>query len=263
MQNLNQFSKQDLDKLKSIYKEMNFILSKCQDGIEKALCDEERKRAIFHTLITIKEKLDKLCETSLDEKILSLFDEKFKMRIKTTRNIAAHESEELNLRAVKNFILYDLKDTSLRIKGFLDEIYSAERAQSAREIKSGGSITKIILITLLTLIAVNTGALFVVEADINKTILIKSLMILSILTVICYFVLTWTGSTKNKQSNLTDSIREINESKFLDKPNEVQNSKVVVIGVNEIINSYLLLNALKGAAIFLIFLIIAIYLSYS
>lgn len=135
MSDINQITKQDVNHIKKIYKEIGIILIECKNNINEALFDKIRKRAIIQTLINLKEKIDLLGKTTNNEKLLSIFDKKFRKTLTITRNIAAHRSEALNLDIVERLIKYDLKKIRLKINNFMDNAKIVENKEIATNIK--------------------------------------------------------------------------------------------------------------------------------
>ena len=92
------YDEDDLDRLKLISLKIKYILNNCNNGIVKALEDEETLRpAIMMHLTSIAEQFNKLRDLSLLEK----FDSDDLKGAVDIRNFIAHDYEGINLPIIE------------------------------------------------------------------------------------------------------------------------------------------------------------------
>ena len=109
-----------IDRLKVIYKKINFIEAICrEDGsITRALSDEKRSRAsILMHLTSIAEQFNKLSEDAEFE-ILSKFDKSDLKGSYDVRNYIAHDYEGINLSIIEHII----RDKLPKIKSIIEKM---------------------------------------------------------------------------------------------------------------------------------------------
>lgn len=99
--------KENLYKLDKIIKEIDFIFEQTNGKLMQALKNEIKQKAIFMSIINIKETIKNI-QDSADTEVMIIFREEDMKRLSKSRNIAAHDSQAMNLNIVTNLIRYDL-----------------------------------------------------------------------------------------------------------------------------------------------------------
>ena len=95
------YNNDDLDRVKLIYKKIEYILDICDIGIVKALEDEKtRKPAIMMHLTSIAEQFSKI----KDSELLNNFENEDVKGAIDTRNFIAHDYEGINLPIIEYII---------------------------------------------------------------------------------------------------------------------------------------------------------------
>lgn len=83
----------------------------------QALKNEIKQKAIFMSIINIKETIKNI-QDSADTEVMIIFREEDMKRLSKSRNIAAHDSQAMNLNIVTNLIRYDLPRLKQSIVNF-------------------------------------------------------------------------------------------------------------------------------------------------
>lgn len=83
----------------------------------QALKNEIKQKAIFMSLINIKETIKNI-QDSADAEVMVIFCEEDMKRLSKSRNIAAHNSQAMDLNIVTNLIRYDLARLKQSIVNF-------------------------------------------------------------------------------------------------------------------------------------------------
>ena len=95
------FEKASVERLKKISQKIGSILNKCSGGIYEALHDEDvLQPAIMMQFVNIDALLKGIQESN-DLEALAIFTKEEIRAISTTRNIASHEYERLNLELIE------------------------------------------------------------------------------------------------------------------------------------------------------------------
>lgn len=109
--------KENLYKLGKIIKEIDFIFEQTNGKLMQALKNEIKQKAIFMSIINIKETIKNI-QDSADTEVMIIFREEDMKRLSKSRNIAAHDSQAMNLNIVTNLIRYDLPRLKQSIVNF-------------------------------------------------------------------------------------------------------------------------------------------------
>lgn len=109
--------KENLYKLDKIIKEIDFIFEQTNGKLMQALKNEIKQKAIFMSIINIKETIKNI-QDSADTEVMIIFREEDMKRLSKSRNIAAHDSQAMNLNIVTNLIRYDLPRLKQSIVNF-------------------------------------------------------------------------------------------------------------------------------------------------
>lgn len=109
--------KENLYKLDKILKEIDFIFKQIKGELMQALKNEIKQKAIFMSLINIKETIKNI-QDSADAEVMIIFREEDMKRLSKSRNIAAHNSQAMDLNIVTNLIRYDLPRLKQSIVNF-------------------------------------------------------------------------------------------------------------------------------------------------
>ncbi|ERJ24059.1 DUF86 domain-containing protein [Campylobacter concisus] len=119
------FEKASVERLKKISQKIGSILNKCSGGIYEALHDEDvLQPAIMMQFVNIDALLKGIQESN-DLEALAIFTKEEIRAISTTRNIASHEYERLNLElieiAIRDYlpILKEKIDKTIKTEGGL------------------------------------------------------------------------------------------------------------------------------------------------
>ncbi|EAJ5148190.1 DUF86 domain-containing protein, partial [Campylobacter jejuni] len=83
----------------------------------QALKNETKQKAIFMSLINVKETIKNI-QDSADAEVMVIFREEDMKRLSKSRNIAAHNSQAMDLNIVTNLIRYDLPKLKQNIVNF-------------------------------------------------------------------------------------------------------------------------------------------------
>lgn len=109
--------KENLYKLDKIIQEIDFIFEQTKGELVQALKNETKQKAIFMSLINIKETIKNI-QDSEDTEVMVIFREEDMKRLSKSRNIAAHNSQAMDLNIVTNLIRYDLPKLKQNIVNF-------------------------------------------------------------------------------------------------------------------------------------------------
>ena len=111
--------KANIERIKKILVAIDKIFKNCKDGVEIALKDEVTKQpAIIMQFINIHTMLKGILESG-DIDCIGLFEKNDIKAINTTRNIAAHEYEELNYGLIQKAISERLPQIQKKLSEFV------------------------------------------------------------------------------------------------------------------------------------------------
>lgn len=108
--------KENLYKLDKIIKEIDFIFEQTNGKLMQALKNEIKQKAIFMSIINIKETIKNIQDSAAE--VMIIFRKEDMKRLSKSRNIAAHDSQAMNLNIVTNLIRYNLPRLKQSIVNF-------------------------------------------------------------------------------------------------------------------------------------------------
>ena len=129
------------NRLKTIYKKINFIETICEEdgSITTALKDEKRSRAsILMHLTSIAEQFNKLSEDAEFE-ILSKFEKNDLKGSYDVRNYIAHDYEGVNLSVIEHIIRDKLPKIKVVTENLLSPLERVAKAQKKDPIGDGST----------------------------------------------------------------------------------------------------------------------------
>lgn len=127
-------NKDELAYVFNIKKEIDFILKECGNDISYALNIERKRKAIFLSIINIKEALQKLVGKN---KSVAIFFNKVNIkRLSASRNFIAHFNEKLNLKKIENLIKFDLVEIRKSILNIARKAENIELTKKANVLET-------------------------------------------------------------------------------------------------------------------------------
>ncbi len=128
----NEVRAENIQRLNKIYKDIDYINTQTADGIDSALNDETKRKAIYNTIGDIAEALKRVSKSG-DSDIIALFNQDDLKRIIGTRNFIAHNDDNVSRSKVANVIKYDLRRVGGVANNTINEIEVRAKTHSPQQ----------------------------------------------------------------------------------------------------------------------------------